>query len=200
MSLGAPWVREPDWWSLDSIPMRVTVPATTSFVGAICTPGDAAGLWTCFALTDPLWHQPLVEAIYFRRAPLLVFDRAADVLVEKITGWHRWEAAFVWTRTLGAWTLVDGDLTTAGVDLTALPPGRATNTAFAWWREHLGRDEQAWKKFLRDMQREPRRIIEQEADKPMDPAVFGELGAIGAKNRARRDVVPTSTITMPEPD
>lgn len=196
MGLGAPWVRSPDWWSLDGTPIRVHVPETTSLVMALSLPDDrGAGLWTTLALTDELDQWKVVSAV-IDAGPAIdrILDDVADLLVEKITGWKRWEAAHVWQQTLGAWSIIDGDLTAQGVNITSLSITRATNTAFSWWRRNLGRDEQAWKKWLRDMEREPRRIIEREADVPMDAAVFGDLADMMPKQAT---VVPTSTIQMP---
>ena len=191
MSLGAPWVHDPEWWSLDGIPLRVQIPATTILVTALAGPDQNAGLWTCLALTDPRSRPDLV-ALIFDRFTDQAIDDAADQLVEKIVGWKRWEAAYLWTRTLQSWSIIDGDLMAAGVDLTRLPPARATNPAFSWWRRNLGRDETEWKRFMRDLQREPRRILEREAAKPMDPAMFGALPGLAKKKPA--DQVP---IIMP---
>ena len=195
MSLGAPWVRDPDWWSLEGIPLRVQIPAITSLVRPLLLPDHKAGLWTCIELTAPADRRLIVDAIVTDRTLVSTLDTAADVLIEKIVGWKRWEAAHLWDRTLKSWAVIDGDLTAAGVDVTALPPARATNAVFSWWRKNLGRDETEWKRFLRELQREPRRILEREAEKPMDVTAFGALPGLAKKKPT--EPVPTSTITMP---
>ncbi|QRY62757.1 hypothetical protein JVX90_00320 [Gordonia sp. PDNC005] len=182
--------------------MRIRVPEATSLAMALAIPDDkGAGLWTCIELTEPADRWRIVERVMTAGTDVDLFDDAADRLIEKITGWKRWEAAFVWRSTLGAWPVIDGDLTMRGVDLAVVPASRVTNTVYAWWRQTLGRDENAWKKFQRDMQREPRRILEREAAKPMDPASFAMLsGAVKqASRKTRSSEVAASTITMPDP-
>ncbi|WP_411815662.1 hypothetical protein [Gordonia sp. SND2] len=174
-------------------------PATAGFVMALIVPEDRGpGLWTTIECTHPADRSVIIESILVDGTDLDVLDDVADTLVEKLIGWKRWEATFVWRKTIEAWPIVDGDLASRGVDITAIPPARATNTAYSWWRQNLGRDEQAWKKFTRDMTREPRRILEREASKPMDPAVFGQLQALTARKPKPATAVPESTITMPD--
>lgn len=199
MAAGAPWTVRPDWWSLDSHPMRVQVPATTSFVLAAALDDDhGSGLYTTIECTRPddrwwIFHQ-IAEA----RLDLDVLDAAADTLVAKLVGWKRWEAAYVWRHTIGAWATIDGDFAASGVDLMALPVERATNAAYAWWRRQIGQDADAWRRFTREMEREPVRVIAAEAEQPMDPGVFGQLDQLGKANRRAAPAVVESVITMPE--
>lgn len=198
--LGAPWTSPPPWWSLDGRPMRVQVPATTRLAAAIATPDDkGAGLYTVIECTAPgdrwwIFHQ-IVEA----GLDVDVLDEIADTLVERIVGRKRWEAAYLWRHTLGSWPEIDGDLTGRGVDLAELPAARATNVVHAWWRRNL-QNADAWNRFIREMEREPVRVIEREADQPMDPAVFGQLHQLGAPQPrpAKTPTVPESTIVMPD--
>lgn len=120
-----------------------------------------------------------------RRLDYDVLDQIADELVHRIAGWKRWEAEHVWTKTLAAWPAVDGDMQLSGVDLLGLDAGRATNAAFAWWRRLLAEDRDGWKKFEREMTREPRRVIEAQAAEPMDMAAMSELQANIASARGR---------------
>ncbi|WP_237001023.1 hypothetical protein [Gordonia liuliyuniae] len=132
------------------------------------------GLWVAYECTAPADRWRIAERAY-SGTPLDVFDHAADVIVERLTGWHRWEAEFVWRAALGAWPEVDGDLLGRGVDVSLLPPARATNTVYAWLRGQLSQDDKAWKKFQKDMRHEPRRVVLREAEKPMPADDQAEL-------------------------
>lgn len=196
--LGAPWTRTPAHWALNGRALRVQVPSTIDLARAITrTDSEGAGLWCTTVCTHPADQPALFEQIIARHTPVTLadLDKAADTLVQRVTGWKRWEAAHVWSYTLGGWPTIDGDLMGRGVDLTTLPAGRATNTAYAWWQQRLGNDEQAWKKFVRDMERTPTRIIEAEAAKPLDPALYGLVNA-----RPSRSQPDPSASTIPKPD
>ena len=184
MELGAPWRPIPYRWSLDRHPIRVQVPATIDFVRA-ATRTHGSGLWVTLACTHPHDHEVIFAAIVARRLDYDVLDLIADRLVQRIIGWNRWEAEHVWTNTLGAWPTIDGDMRLSGVDLLALGPAAATNTAFAWWRKALGENADEWKKWIRAMEREPRRAIEAEADRPMDAAAMAQLQANIASARGQ---------------
>lgn len=201
MALAAPWTRTPDWWSPEHAPASGADPATTSLVSAMCSPEDhGPGLWTALECTHPDDRVKIAEAILVDALPIEVLDDIADVLVEKLTGWKRWEATQVWTKTLGGWPVIDGDLTMRGVDLAALPVSRSTNVAYSWWRTNLGRDEQAWKKFVRDMEREPLRVLERKANEGMPVDAFARLASLTARKPKAPGAVPESTITMPGHD
>ena len=186
MGLGAPWTRPPDVWLLDGHRLRVRTPSTTALASAICLPDkEGAGLFAALECTVPADRLLLLELIDSNRPTLALFDDVADVLVQKIVGWKRWEAAHIWRETLDRWPVVEGELRGAGVDLAALGPASATHTAFAWWRRTLGRDKEEWARFVREMEREPVRVIEREAEVPMDPGVFDRMGAEAALRRRR---------------
>lgn len=169
---------------------------------SLLIPDGAAGLWLTVACT----HTADREIVFSRIAdsdwvPIWLedFDPIADYLCHQLSGWLRWEAEHVWRETLNAWAIVDGDMQGRGVDLLGLPPARATNAVFAWWRKTLGSDENQWKKWTRDMRREPRRIIIAEADKEMSVAEMNALQALIGQASGRNRPVPTpdSTVTMP---
>ncbi|WP_353107835.1 hypothetical protein [Gordonia sp. (in: high G+C Gram-positive bacteria)] len=204
MALAAPWIIGPALWALDGHPMRVHQPTTAGLVRVLLSGGKdhdpVSGLWTTIECTDPRDHPCIIEHIYSGDLMLTTLEDIADALVEHITGWKRWEALHVWEHTMGAWPAIDGDLLGNGVDIASLPPGRATNAVYAWWRRLLGRDEKAWKKFEKDMRHEPRRVIKREADKPMsasDQAQLEQLIAASVAGGAPSPAVSASTITMP---
>lgn len=194
----------PDWWALDGQRMRVAVPSTPVLVRLLLSGGkrnsDAAGLWVTFGLTDPRDVSTIIAGIYNGSVTIDDLQDIADALVLHLTGWNRWEAEHVWKFTIGTWEAVDGDLLSAGVDLSTLAPGRATNAAYSWWRRLYANDEKAWKKFEKEMRHEPRRVIRREAEKPMsaeDQAQLEQLIAAAAGTDSGPAAVPASTITMP---
>lgn len=203
--VGPPWTPAPAAWSLDGQLMPVRTPSTIELVSAIMVPKkgwDTSGLGTVIVCTERRAHKVIGEAAFRRDQPMLLkhLDRVADALVLQLTGWKRWEAAHLWEQSIGAWREIDGDLTAQGVDVTELPPGRATNAIYAWWWRLLRSNADEWKRFTRDLQREPRRVIIADAEKPMDAGAFAQLAALSqaqAKSEAR-SAVPTSTIVMPE--
>ncbi len=168
----------PDRWVLDGYPVRVVVPSTSTLVRSMLA--EPSGLWTVMACTDPrdyayLWARASAPV---RPLTLGTLDLVADALVQRVTGWHRWEAEHVWVSTVGAWHAVDGDLRAAGVDVLGLPAHAATNTAYAWFRRNLGRDEKEWKKFVRDMTHEPVRVLAAKADEGMALDAFEQMQAL----------------------
>ncbi len=187
---------------MERYPLRVAEPSTLDFVRSLVIPDTAAGMWLTLTMTDVADR----SVVYTRISdpdwpPVWVedFDDIADFLCERVTGWFRWEAEHVWRQTLGAWAVIDGDLQAAGVDLLALPPSRATNTAFAWWRRNLGDNAAEWKKWTREMDRKPRRIIIKDADQPMSVAEMASLQALigGGAGRTPVEATPDSTVTLP---
>lgn len=124
-------------------------------------------------------QQRLLEAVHgggMATPDLDWFGEVADALIEALLGWRRWEAAYLWTQTLQAWNVIDGELMGRGVDLIDLPAGRATSVAFSWWRHTLaqGKDDE-WKRFEKDMRREPRRVLRRRAAKPMQSDALAVL-------------------------
>lgn len=185
MGVGPPWSETPAGWMLNGHPLHLRIPDTVTLARVVAIPDNrGAGLWVTFACTAVPDHQVLLSALVDHHRPLTLgdCDRIADMLVERITGWKRWEASRLWAQTIGAWPIIDGELLGRGVDLAALPPDRATNVAFGWWRAMLGKAKSGeWERWLRDLEREPRRVIIAEAEQPMDPAQLAELqGLIGA--------------------
>lgn len=148
--------------------------------------------------TDPADRWRIVQLILQTRLDLDVLDDVADALVERIAGWKRWRAAYVWRRTLGVWPTIDGDLLAGGTDVSMLSPARATNVVWAWWRRNLSPDKNEWSRFVRDMDREPVRVVMKEAEQPMDSAVFGQLKSRAKAGRAAESEL-TSVIRMPDP-
>lgn len=174
------------------------VRALLSDSGDSAARSNTSGLWTALVFTDPRDHDTIGRMVLGRGGPTLdLFHDVADALFEQLAGWHRWEAEYVWSQTLGVWELVDGDLLGQGVDLSTLPVSRSTNAAYSWWWRTLRQNEDGWKKFGKAMRREPRRVIRREAEKPMDPAVFAQLTAQIAAASSGRVEAPQSTITMP---
>lgn len=184
MELGAPWRPIPDRWSLDRHTLRVQVPATIDFVRA-STRRHGSGLWATMVCTHRVDHRHIFAGLAAQILDFDVLDLIADRLVQRIVGWNRWEAEHVWTNTLGAWPTIDGDMRLSGVDLLALGPAAATNTAFAWWRKNLGENADEWKKWTRDMERVPRRAIIAAAEEPMSGDAMAQLQANIAAARGR---------------
>ena len=152
--------------------MRVHVPATTSLVTSLTIPDErGGGLWVLLEFVEPGARWKIIRAIFEDGLDFDVIDHAADTLVERVVGWKRWEAAYVWSATLSMWPTIDGELTGRGVDVAVLEVGRATNTVYAWWRHALRHSKDGWKDFERDMQREPRRVIERAANS-QDLSIF----------------------------
>lgn len=175
------------------------------FMAALLT-GERAGLAVTVACTEVRDRWGIYRRILDETAPpiwLETFDLIADALVVRLAGWNRWEAEHVWMQSLGAWNTVDGDLRLSGVELHELSFGAATNTLFAWWRRTLGGSEDTWKSWIRDMTREPRRVILAEADQPMDMEAYATLtGNIARARSGNSDTVtaPDSAVIMPEQD
>lgn len=198
----APWVTLPPAWSLDGVAVRAILPSPSDLVAALLTPEDKGGdLQTCLAFTAPLDRHRIVGLILEAGGDAPepeTFAVIADQLVEAGIGWHRWEAEYVWAQTMGAWRLIDGEHLGRGVDIMGLPPGRATAVAYAWWHHRLGRSEDEWKKFTKDMTREPRRVVRRQAAVPMNPDSVAQLQGLIGGAAGRRSAVPESTIRMPD--
>ena len=164
--------------------MRLASPPTVTLVRALIV--DQSGLWVTLACTDARDYGRIADAASDTARPLLLstLDLVADALVARITGWKRWEAEYVWRNTVGAWSAIDGDLRASGTDLLALPAHAATNTAYAWFRRNVGRDDKEWKKFLRGMEHEPRRVLEAIADQGMAVDAFDQMQAMAGGGRS----------------
>lgn len=183
MPLPAPWGTPPGRWSLNGHPFTVVCPATTDLALALVVPDkEGGGLWTTLECTAPAQRSIVAELVLTDppRRGLDLFGDIADALVHNLIGWKRWEAAYLWQQTLSMWPAIDGEHLGRGVDLAALPAGRATNAVYAWWRRALSSDEDAWKTFEKDMKREPRRVIRREAAKPLGADVAAQLQAVAA--------------------
>lgn len=198
----APWAALPAVWAIDDMVLATHTPSTPDLVEVLLAPEDRGGdLRTVMACTAPLDRHRIFQMIAEkgRDAPDLEwFADIADTMVAAATGWKRWEAAYVWEQTMQAWRVIDGEHLARGVDIMALPAGRATSVAFAWWRQALGKDVDEWKRWSKAMQREPRRVIRREAAQPMDPGAVAQLQGLIGRASARERTVPASTIRMPD--
>lgn len=196
----APWAALPAVWSIDGIVLGTHTPTTADLVAALLAPEDrGGGLQVVMACTAPQDRRQIIQMIaeQGRTAPDIEwFADIADDLVAAAIGWQRWEATYVWEQTMGSWRIIDGEHLARGVDIMALPAGRATSVAFAWWRQALGRDEDAWKRWGKEMRRAPRRVVRREAAQPMDAGDVTQLqGLIGAATKRRGS---SSTIRVPD--
>ena len=172
---------------MDGLPLRIVVPPTLTLVRALLS--EPAGLWTVMTCTDPRDYPVLwARAAGAEPVTLATLELAADEVTQRITGWRRWEAEHVWRAALGAWPALDGDLRMTGVDVLALPANAATNACYAWFRRNVGRDEKEWRKFVRDMEHEPYRVLAAKADGGMDLGDFEQMQALAGGRSDDGDV------------
>lgn len=167
----SPWASFPAWWAFDGTVLATRKPPTREVVTALLSEDkDGGALRLVMALTAPEDRPRIVQMVLEkgRDGPDTDwFAVVADRLVERLLGWRRWEASYVWTQTLGMWRVIDGEHLARGVDLMELPVGRATSVVFAWWRQAMARSSDDWKQWVRKMEREPLRVIEEKAAEPM---------------------------------
>lgn len=183
--VGPPWRPAPTHWKLDGVALPIVVPPTLNLVRAMLSGGletpEASGLAVVIATTHPRSHGHLIGRLYERGGPVNfeVLGNAADEIAGPMLGTPRWTAEKIWSNTLGAWQLVEGELALAGItDVFSLPPHTATSTVMAVWRRRLERNEKAYKQFIDEIERPPRRALRREIQRANAEANLDALNTI----------------------
>ncbi|WP_282775871.1 hypothetical protein [Nocardia sp. CC201C] len=97
------------------------------------------------------------------RITVRVLDAIADALAEQIFGHPRWVVERIWAETLGMWREVDAELGQRGVDLLALAPDRATNTAYGVLHRRHSHKPETLRRWLADLEQKPARVLDSTA-------------------------------------
>lgn len=171
---------------------------------------EVSGLTTVIALTpDKVDREWIHRRIYQPNSPLSLdfFHLVADRLVFQMVGMPRWTLERLWQQTIGSWTILDGELLAGGLDVLTLTPDRASHAVLAAWRcLHEGNPD-GWKRFERDLRKEPRREVLRQAEARREEAVSGgDAGvpfAVFQQLAQRSKAAPTptdSTVVMPGRD
>lgn len=205
MLLGPPWFDPPQAWSLDGHTIFVCEPSTIELVRALLVPdepyegsGFAVVLACCERAQD---RQFLAERIFTPGSPitlqLLAF--VADELVGMYCGVPRWTAQRLWQRTLGAWSVIDGELQLRGVDVVTLPPARATAAVLAMWRHLYRHNERELDRLERELDKPPLRVIQRDTADDTDTAfnaVEGLLAQSGGRPRSGNTIIDGASDTL----
>jgi hypothetical protein len=179
---GPPWLDVPKQWVFDGHRIGVIVPPTTDLVQALLIDNEACGMWILTATMDRFDAMWMYSRIFEPELPLVQFDlldEIADTLVARIVGIPRWTATAIWKETLGAWPLVDGELQARGINVTDLPPHRATNAVIGVWRGFYSGGD-GFSKWWDKMNREPTRVLIRELEREDDESAANDFAAVMA--------------------